>query len=187
MKNTTTKEKVGDYWRTPIEVFNLLNKEFNFVADMASSKDNKLCRVHYTEQNSSLDFEWAAEVQNQIGNTDNKECAYVWCNPPYSNPMPWVQKAIRAQEDGLGTVMLLNSDTSVGWFAEALTKVSEIHYITAEKKSNGKYASGRISFIGPDGVSIKGNNKPQLVFVFNPLEVGERETYYIPRTALYGE
>ena len=35
----------NDLWRTPPEVFNALNKEFQFVADMACSNENKLCSL----------------------------------------------------------------------------------------------------------------------------------------------
>jgi len=37
-------------------------------------------------------------------------------NPPYSNPLPWVEKAIR--ERGKRIVMLLNVDTSTKWFSK---------------------------------------------------------------------
>lgn len=44
----------NDLWRTPPEVFNTLNREFSFVADMASSHENALCKLHYTEDDDSL-------------------------------------------------------------------------------------------------------------------------------------
>ncbi len=170
----------NDLWRTPPEVFYTLNKEFDFVADMASSNENKLCELNFTEEDDSLSFDWANHFSYST------KTKYVWLNCPYSNPMPWVKIAAEAQQNGLGAVMLLNNDTSVGWFAEALKTVSEIRYVIADKKERGGYSSGRLDFINKDGVPEKGNNKPQVVFVFNPFKVGARVTSYITKNELYG-
>ena len=40
----------------------------------------------------------------------------VFVNPPYSNPMPWVTKAIDAVDDGCIVVMLLKHDSSTRWY-----------------------------------------------------------------------
>lgn len=171
----------NDLWRTPPEVFNTLNREFNFLADMAASHENALLPLHFTEKQDSLSFDWADEACLQRNVT-----RYVWLNCPYSNPMPWVKQSVKAQLGGLGVVMLLNDDTSVGWFAEALKTVSEIRHIIADPKEKGGYSSGRIGFLNADGKPVNGNNKPQFVLVFNPHKVGAQVTSYIPKSKLYG-
>ncbi|AUR96789.1 DNA N-6-adenine-methyltransferase [Vibrio phage 1.232.O._10N.261.51.E11] len=174
----------NDLWRTPPEVFNTLDREFNFAADMASSHQNALCALHFTEENDSLSFNWANCPALQ-----SKRVEYVWLNCPYSNPMPWVKKALEAQANGLGVVMLFNDDTSVGWFAEALKGVSEIRHIVADATPEGKreYSTGRIAFLDGEGKPIPGNNKPQFVLVFNPFKIGAQVTSYVPKSELYGE
>ena len=37
-------------------------------------------------------------------------------NPPYSDPKPWVQKAIRESNYGIRVVMLLKHDSSTEWY-----------------------------------------------------------------------
>lgn len=37
-------------------------------------------------------------------------------NPPYSNPKPWVEHAIRESRKGKTVVLLLKMDTSTEWF-----------------------------------------------------------------------
>lgn len=176
--------KVGDQWRTPSQVFNTLDNEFQFVADMAASGENKLCNIYFTEEDDSLSFDWAEAIDDAFPFKGN----YAWLNCPYSNPMPWVKQAAKAQLNGLGVVMLLNDDTSVGWFAEALKTVSEIRHIVADETLEGKreYSSGRIGFINGEGKPISGNNKPQFVLVFNPFKVGARVTSYVTKNELYG-
>ena len=40
-------------------------------------------------------------------------------NPPYSNPLPWIRKAIREnQEHGHTIALLLKHDSSTKWYAE---------------------------------------------------------------------
>ena len=92
---------------------------------------------------------------------------------------------VEAQHDGLGTVMLLNADTSVGWFAEAYKTVSEIRFIIADEKETGGYASGRLAFLNEKNEPISGNNKPQFVLVFNPFKIAARHTVYIEKSSFY--
>ena len=44
----------NDLWRTPKEVFNRLDREFNFVADIAASEENALCEAFYDEETDSF-------------------------------------------------------------------------------------------------------------------------------------
>jgi phage N-6-adenine-methyltransferase len=172
----------NDLWRTPPEVFNSLNKEFQFVADMASTNENKLCALNYTEDDDSLSFDWFEAIDRDYAFTGHN---YVWLNCPYSNPMPWVKQALEAQVNGLGVVMLLNADTSVGWFSEALKGVSEIRNIIGDKKETSGYSSGRLAFLDGDGDPISGNNKPQFVLVFNPFKIGAQITSYVNKSNFY--
>lgn len=174
----------NDLWRTPPEVFDTLNKEFAFLADTACTYENKLCPVGFTEESDSLAGPWLERLKNSYPYAGGN--AYVWCNPPYSNPMPWVKKALESQRDGLGVVMLLNQDTSVGWFKEALKGVSEIRYITGYPKEKGGYSSGRLDFLDETGKSAKGNNKAQFILVFNPFKIGANLSSYVTKSEIMG-
>lgn len=39
-----------------------------------------------------------------------------YCNPPYSNPLPWVKKAIAESRKGKRVAMLLRHDSSTEWW-----------------------------------------------------------------------
>ena len=47
-------------------------------------------------------------------------------NPPYSNPAPWVTKAIEESRQGKTIVMLLRVDTSTKWFAALVAADAEV-------------------------------------------------------------
>ena len=171
----------NDSWQTPPEVFDTLYKEFYFIADMASTHENAKLPLHFTEEEDSLSFDWADETCLQRNRLE-----YVYLNCPYSNPMPWVKQSLKAQLGGLGVVMVLNADTSVGWFAEALKGVSEIRNLIGEEKETGTgYHSGRLAFLNEFGEPVSGNNKPQFILVFNPFKIGAQVTTYVKRSEFY--
>ncbi len=153
----------NDLWRTPGQVFKYFNDQYDFECDVAASDQNHLCDKYYTEEVNALKWNWEDEVFAG---------GFAWCNPPYSKPLPWVEKCItESQESGIGSVILLNCDMSTRW-AKLLTKVScEIIFIT----------EGRISFLDGEGNPAGGNNKSQVVFIIPPyVRPGEPVTKYLP-------
>lgn len=64
---------------------------------------------HPDTHTSGLDYDWQWSVVNE-------DKLGVFVNPPYSNPLPWVKKALRENYDDLTIVMLLKHDSSTEWF-----------------------------------------------------------------------
>lgn len=156
---------IRDLWQTPPEIFAALNREFRFVADVAASKLNHLLPTYLTEQDDALSQDWAAKFPLGI----------TWCNPPYSDITPWVVKAAEEARKGMGTVMLVPADTSVGWFSAARSSCTEVRFIT----------NGRLSFIRADtGKAVNGNNKGSMLLIWNPFLSDFGLTGYVSRDAL---
>ena len=63
---------------------------------------------------------------------DWKDKTYV--NPPYSNPLPWVEKAIEESKKGKTIVMLLKVDTSTRWFAKLNEAKAKIFWLNGRIK-----------------------------------------------------
>lgn len=146
---TTTPEDIRDCWRTPEFIFNHYDKRFNFAHDLASSDENHYCNSHTTDADSGLDF-LNVEMKG-FGN------GAIWCNPPYSDIMPWVEQCI-ALAWCRPVVMLIPADTSVKWFKKAFDNCTECQFI-----------AGRVSFVNAaTGVPVNGNNKGSVVFIFSP-------------------
>ena len=141
-------KSIRDSWETPQDLFDVLYNEFKFDVDVACSEKNRKCSFGY--HYDSLDKEWTGEPIGAKGRA--------WCNPPYSNVTPWVQKAIDETNYNPGSVvaMLLNHDASTGWYKLALEHASEIRIMTGK----------RVQFVPPDGVSVSSNSKGQCLIVF---------------------
>ncbi|WP_313120029.1 phage N-6-adenine-methyltransferase [Pantoea septica] len=162
---STTPPEHRDSWQTPPEIFAALNRDFRFVADVAASAHNHLLPVYFTEQDDALAQDWAGRLPN----------GFVWCNPPYSEITPWVQKATEECRKGIGVVMLVPADTSVGWFSLARKSCTEVRFII----------DGRLSFIRADtGMPVHGNNKGSMLLIWNPFASDFGITGYVSRDTL---
>jgi len=66
---------------------------------------------------------------------DWRDPAYV--NPPYSNPLPWVKKALQERDKGVNTVMLLRVDPSTQWYRLLVEADVYIAYFNRRIKFKG--------------------------------------------------
>lgn len=123
-----------DHWSTPDEVVEYAKSLYglNFVLDACATELNAKAPVYINESVDALRVDrWPVEGDGAHA---------VWCNPPYSDVMPWVDKAAeQAERYGTTTVMLLKFDTSTTWF-ERLYEVAQII---------SPIIGGRVQFVHP--------------------------------------
>lgn len=162
-KSNTAKED-KDKWATPSWVVEFARKFFyfpHFDLDCAASAHNTKCEKFISEEENALKGNWNG--------------TYCWLNPPYSNPLPFVEKAIEQSKRGCKIVMLLNVDNSTQWFAKCVKNATAILMIT----------EGRVPFIhNATGQEVRGNSKPQMFVLFDYEKWLKRDqrvrTYYRP-------
>ncbi|WP_340608040.1 phage N-6-adenine-methyltransferase [Xenorhabdus bharatensis] len=143
---SNTPPEFKDLWQTPLPLFKALNLEFKFTLDVAASAQNALCTHYLTERENALDSDWVSH-------------GAIWCNPPYSHIRPWIEKAaIESQKQLQPVVMLVPSDTSVGWFKLALETVDEVRLITG----------GRVQFIPVEQRKRNSNTKGSMFLIWRP-------------------
>lgn len=101
----------SDDWETPQWLFDELNQEFDFRIDLCSSWDNAKCgwRVEdYLDGDSTIIGVTNAESY------DGTKAAFM--NPPYSNPLPFIQKAYTDSKN-VKIVCLIKCDPSTKTWA----------------------------------------------------------------------
>lgn len=110
--------KSTDIRETPQDFFDILNEEFDFDIDVCASKKNtKVPDCYITEKVDSFSIDWA--VWCHYNSNYNMRPVYpwlAWMNPPYSNIMPWLEKAARERDNDVTTVTLLPASVSSKWF-----------------------------------------------------------------------
>lgn len=167
-----TPDSVRDKWATPKEVIDWLTKRYGaYDLDAAASKDNAVCEHFYTEEINCLK-RWFGTKK------------HVWLNPPYSNPDPFVKKAIEQMEHDNQIDVLLPGDNSTAWFTEAQRHAAEIIWIIGDlyEEDGREYCrSGRLAFISAmTGEAVSGNNKGSVIFIMRKLNDGEKQlTHYV--------
>ncbi len=134
-------------WRTPPQLFDRLNKVFNFQVDLASDGDNALCKRHYTPLDDSLAQPW------------HLESGWQWLNPPYGRDLSlWITKAAVEARKGAKIAVLAFSCTDTQWFRTAWDASREIWFF-----------SKRIKFLDPDDPDAKSTPAPKgsALYVFS--------------------
>lgn len=161
-----------DTYRTPPELFAAMDSEFCFSIDVAASYENRLCDLFIEEELNALaeDVDWLPDPENGLG-----AGSWAWCNPPYSDIGPWVAKAAEQSAKGVGVVMLVMMDQSVGWYKEAIKTCQEVRLVIG----------GRLSFLDPvTGKPAAGNNKGSMFLIWHPFGRGGPAVTHIERDEL---
>ena len=101
-------------WKTPKEVYQTLDAEFEFNFDPCPSNP----------KSDGLKIEW-------------KERNFV--NPPYGREITkWVDKALQEQKKGKLIVMLVASRTDTRWWHKLMRNAKEIRFIRGRLRFDGR-------------------------------------------------
>lgn len=126
----------NDEWGTPQILFDHLNKVFFFDVDVAAQGYNAKCDAYFGPDH--------VKEEKRDGLKASWEGMTCWCNPPYSDPLPWVEKAaVESSQHGATVVMLLPVDTSTLWFRTGFATAEEIWFMYPRVKFENAEGSPR--------------------------------------------
>jgi len=123
MKFKRSTEPDSDEQATPQWMFKILHDEFKFNLDVCASRKNHKRPEYLTEKHDGLKHGW--------GKVN-------FCNPPYSNILPWYTKAIEERDqNGATTVFVTKYDPSTKHGVLAAAEMDEIRIVSHRIKFNG--------------------------------------------------
>ena len=133
-------------WCTPIDFFNELNKEFNFVLDAAATDETAKCKDYFTPETDGLKQSW------------KRIDGAVFCNPPYGREIgKWVKKAYEeSTKHDTTIVLLIPARTDTTYFHNYIYKRAEIRFIR-----------GRLKFTDENGIAGDAAPFPSMVVIYN--------------------
>lgn len=135
---------VDDRGTDPV-LFDQLDERFDFTIDVAASQHNAKVWRFYTIEEDGLAQSWAGER--------------VWCNPPYSDIKPWLEKAWLEWTKAHIIVMLLPANrTEQGWWQECVEPYRDRGDIGRILRV--EFLRGRQRFVAPGAESIGPNERP---------------------------
>lgn len=112
-------------WETPQDLFNELNREFDFKIDVCADKKNTKCKKYWTKKDNALSKDWT------------KIKGWKWMNPPYGREIKdWIAYAHFMGK----TVCLLPARTDTKWFHS--------HIYGLLFRPDIRFIKGRLKFSG---------------------------------------
>lgn len=134
-----SEEKIRDSGETPWELIKAIEEMFGvkIALDVCASAHNAKAKKFYTREDDGLKKSWAVKQ-----GYSKKRVA--WCNPPYSNVMPWVEKGL-VETDWF---MLLKNDPSTKWFQK----------LVYDQLTQFFFLCPRVQHVAPPGVRYSSNS-----------------------------
>ncbi len=130
------QEKKSDTWLTPPDLIRKLGK-FDLDPCCPAKMPWQTARYHYTIKDDGLSRQWIGRV---------------WCNPPYSNVRPWLEKCCVSGN----AIALTFAKTDTKWFHEIVfTRADAILFI-----------SGRLKFHDTQGTQSGSAPHPSVLIAF---------------------
>jgi phage N-6-adenine-methyltransferase len=128
---------------TTQETFAPLHERFGFTIDAAASAHNAKLPRYFTVEDDGLAQPWAGER--------------VWCNPPYSDIGPWIEKAWEEHERAELIVLLLPANrTEQTWWQEGV----EPYRDRTGSPLRVEFLRGRLRFIASGRSHVGPNERP---------------------------
>ena len=129
-----------DQWATPIDLFERLDRIWNFDLDVCADESNAKADRYFTRADDGLSQDWAPSV--------------CWMNPPYGREIgEWMKKAHDESLKGATVVCLVPARTDTAWWHNYAMR-GRIEFIR-----------GRLKF----GTATNSAPFPSAIVVFHPL------------------
>lgn len=150
-----------DSYRTPRWLFAALDREFGLSIDLACDDSNNVAGgFPQVAPQCTREKDCTCGLHQKFADYE------IYCNPPYSNLMPWIRRFAQLAEDGNTVVTLLPVDTSTAWWEEMIASVHELRFI--RKRVNFLHAPDCGCEACINGRKPAGNNKPNVVAIWRP-------------------
>lgn len=173
MNNSTTLESEKDLAQTPRWFVNSLEAytRIKFTLDVCAYEATAKCECYlslYENNENGLELDWED---------------FNFCNPPYSDITPWIDKALNESMRGKTTAILIPDKAEVGFTRQA-----------REVSDTVIHMPFRLKFIRPDGTPFLGKNGKEsgpkfavCVYLVTPwgLDMPVRDVYHDFRTGFY--
>lgn len=137
-------------WATPQELFDELDREFNFVLDVCATQRNAKCKYFYSlPELNGLQQKWHT-------------WGTCWMNPPYGRDIGnWIKKAYEESLKGATVVCLLPSRTDTKYFHRYIW---DKEHDRPKEGVTVRFLEGRLKF----GGSKNSAPFPSMVVIFKP-------------------
>lgn len=134
-------DDVDDRKTDPV-LFEIMDRRYMFCTDAAASAKNAQKRDFWTREDNGLLQDWRGRR--------------VWCNPPYSDLRPWVEKAARREADIAVLLLPANRAEQAFWheIVEPLVAKPGARYYFLRRRWKFKAPDGSVGVSPPFGLVV---------------------------------
>lgn len=161
MTSTATTIDPRQEWSTPEPFMRVIRDEFAPGLDVCATFDNKKCDRFYGPPGyrpPGPGDGWCGE--NGLENPWWIE-GVVWCNPGFSDVLPWMRKAIRESANNPVTVLLLTHASHADWAQLGWRHAAECRLLYP-----------RLQFDPAPGIPRSSNPRDAVLWIFRPQYTG---------------
>lgn len=151
-KNEDKDRRATPSWLISALLLELRINAFDF--DICAEKTTAKAVNYFTVADNSLSFDWSRRIR--LG-------SFVFMNPPYSDPTPWVKRANKFSVIGeFFVVGVLPDDRAASWYKEHIENQATHCWLPQE----------RVSFLDAKGKPQGGNPKATVCPLWTPWRTG---------------
>ena len=158
MEKAIEKRLRQDYGTSP-PFFNWLNGFGRFTLDACATEKNAKVDRFLSPEIDGLTSPWGGPGER------------VFCNPGFSNVLPWLRKAHNETENGVVSFVITHAGLAAEWFREMAPLADKI-----------LLPSPRIQFVAPPGIKQSSNSRDNLIWIFTPWGDMVNSTEIVPVT-----
>ncbi|HBR1046386.1 TPA: helix-turn-helix domain-containing protein [Klebsiella pneumoniae] len=129
-----------DDWKTPFQLLQSLDKEFDFTIDLAADNINRVCDRYYSEQDDALLQSWTGERG--------------FCNPPFSKTEQFLAKARECDI----AAFIVAARTQASYFLKHVFGNPYCHEI--------RFLHRGVKFLHPDGIPAVRSPLPICILIY---------------------
>jgi len=172
---SSVPKHLRDEWRTPPELFELLNREFDFYGDAAATSENNLCNRFLSPiMKDALSCDWVGQGGKQTW----------FLNPPFSQAAAFLAKANEEAKKGATVVCLVRGGApETKWWKDAvLTGMYEYSPPSAtlyRPRHEIRYLIPRVQYLLPEWEGEGGNTDfPSALIIMRPKSVYDKVRWW---------
>jgi site-specific DNA-methyltransferase (adenine-specific) len=170
--HNTLFSKASDEWSTPQWLFDMLDEEFHFDVDAASTDENTKCFFHFDD---ALDRPWYedGELEKELNAIGQRAAKIFFLNPPHSLIKQFMKKAYEESLKGAVVVCLIPCRTDTQYWHNYAMMAHEIRFIMGrlkfgDSKNSAPFPSCIVVF---DHSKYDKNNDPVFKTLKQPVKV----------------
>ena len=161
--STETERDLRQEWETPEDFFGVVDAEFDFQIDVCATAENTKCDDYIGPKGDQGALMIDAKYPATPWLPSNIRRA--WCNPGFSDPFPWMERAYKEAQAHCDAVIVVMSriSPSTKWWRNWAMKALEIRLLTGSARSKS-----RVHFVPPPGVKASSNTQENCLIIFRP-------------------